>query len=162
MHFATTQELFPIWWMSFCARSRIRMWRRGNKRWGDAHRNEEEFWTMDYVPQLHPLPPSSEIFLLISTSFGCCPKQWCGKPGSMKIQTCLCAVATNVPLSRHVHIDLQSKLIFFHQGFCILIYVKALKNNQFRIILLRRIFYHILSFYTQARNRFICMGGLKV
>lgn len=79
----------------------------------------------------------------------------------MKIQTCLCAVATNVPLSRHVHIDLQSKLIFFHQGFCILIYVKELKNNQFRIILLRRIFLPHPSILYSGQEQIYLHGTFK-
>jgi len=67
---------------------------------------------------------------------------------------------TALLLSRHIHIDLQSKLGFLHQGFCVVIHAKGLKNNQFTRIILGRIFTASVHFQAQARSRFICMEGL--
>lgn len=72
-------------------------------------------WTMSH--KLSHLPPTREIFLLISMSFGSCPEWWCGKPGSVKIQNHLCAAA-NSPAPQQARSHRPSvKTGCFYQGF---------------------------------------------
>lgn len=118
-------------------------------------------WNMSH--KLSHLPPTSEILLPISMSFGSCPERWCGKPGSVKIQNRLCAAANNPDTQRaHSYQPSVKTVSFFHQGFCVVIHAKGLKNNQFTRILFRKDFYCFLPFPSLGQEWVYLHGRFRV
>lgn len=148
--------------MSCCARSCIRMWKRGNRtRCSLSWRG---------ILDNGICPTSSVIYLLPVKYF--CRFPWALEAAQnddvanqevWKSKTAYVQQLTTPTLSGHIHINLQSKLFsFFHQGFCVVIHAKGLKNNQFTRILFRKDFYCFLPFPSLGQEWVYLHGRFRV